>query len=264
MTDWVRFHRELCDGDKRGLPRATRFVYMELSRLARLRKGWIPLPDGMSDLDGVCDLLGGNHDEVTEAVPRLAKMIKFGLVKGKRAVVVSEWKKWNPYDKTAGKRQAAKRARDAEKYPTAHASKDDGTVTRDTSVSNGEVTDPRARALISSPLSSSDLSEGETGESERPSTVLRISDTRAVGLRDPLSDELRSSAQMLGVQAMDACWLKFCGTYAGQTVHVPGKWQTWCVNEANRERLERDRPKRAGGGFHEPDRSRDPSTRKLG
>lgn len=64
---------------------------------------------------------------------------------------------------------------------------------------------------------------------------------RYVRADDPLTEELRATAQMAGVQDIAGAWLKFCGHYADKWVHVQGKWQHWCVNEAKRERTERDR-----------------------
>ena len=168
MSDWVRFHRELRQGDKRGLPRSTRFIYMELSQEARRLHGVIPLPIGMGGLDGVCDILGGNRREVVEALRTLTDgptpMLSFQEIDGKRVLVVTEWEKWNPADRTAAERQ--QRRRDEEKRKR-DANRD---VTRDShgldrDMSRG-VTDPRAHARLSSPLP--DLGEGVQGEPPTP------------------------------------------------------------------------------------------------
>jgi hypothetical protein len=72
MSNWIPFHSGLREGDKRGLPRAVRFVYLELSLIARPFAGAIPLPRGFkSDLDAVHDMLGGNRREVAEALALL-------------------------------------------------------------------------------------------------------------------------------------------------------------------------------------------------
>lgn len=97
---WVRFHGELRAGEKRGLPRATRFVYLELSHEARPLGGYIVLPVGMPDVEAVCDVLGGNRREVVEALKLLTSgekpMVSFENFDGKRVLVVIEWLKWNP------------------------------------------------------------------------------------------------------------------------------------------------------------------------
>src|SRR5579859_5504285 len=65
-------------------------------------------------------------------------------------------------------------------------------------------------------------------------------DERNVGVSDTITPELRATAEMATVQDITGAWAKFCGHYAGKWVHVPGKWQMWCVNEAKRERIDRD------------------------
>jgi hypothetical protein len=106
MSDWVKFHREIMKGAKRGLPRATRFIYMELSSEARPRAGVIDLATGMDDVDAVVDLLGGNVPEIKAALPKLMAgenpMIRFEGPKDARRLVVVTWEKWNavPGDST--------------------------------------------------------------------------------------------------------------------------------------------------------------------
>ena len=50
-----------------------------------------------------------------------------------------------------------------------------------------------------------------------------------------LPDELREAASIIGVRDVPGAWLKFCGHYAGKTIHVAGWWQKWCANERKRE-----------------------------
>jgi len=70
--EWIPFHASLCEGDKRGLSRATRFVYLELCLKARRYDGAIPLPRGFrSDADAVHDLIGGDRREVRVAMAEL-------------------------------------------------------------------------------------------------------------------------------------------------------------------------------------------------
>lgn len=99
MSEWVKFHGELTKGAKRGLPRAVRFIYMELALLARPRAGSIDLPIGMDDADGVADLLGGNQAEIKLAIRLLTSgqdpMIRFEGDAGARRLVISSWGRWN-------------------------------------------------------------------------------------------------------------------------------------------------------------------------
>lgn len=63
---WTPFHEELRQGAKRGLSRATRFIFLELSLESREGCGWIRSPVGMTDLDALHDILGGNKKEGPE------------------------------------------------------------------------------------------------------------------------------------------------------------------------------------------------------
>jgi hypothetical protein len=69
---WIPFYQALCQGDKRGLPRGVRFVYLELCLLARDTGGIIKLPPGFrSDADAVHDLIGGDRKEIRDALQLL-------------------------------------------------------------------------------------------------------------------------------------------------------------------------------------------------
>jgi hypothetical protein len=63
----------------------------------------------------------------------------------------------------------------------------------------------------------------------------------AVERTQPITQELRGIAELAGVQDVPGAWLKFTGHNAGRVMHVPGRWQAWCVDEAKRERSERER-----------------------
>jgi len=94
---WVKFHEEITKGAKRGIPRAIRFVLMELSLLCRPERGSVALPLGMSDVNGVCDLLGGNRREVAEA---LRTFVADGTIvlegdEGARTLRIVHWATWN-------------------------------------------------------------------------------------------------------------------------------------------------------------------------
>ncbi len=97
MSEWVKFHAELTKGAKRGLKREHRFVYLELSLLARPLAGVVELPVGMGDVSGTLDLLGGEAAQVKAALPKLiaADMIRFEGPDGARRLVVVSWLRWN-------------------------------------------------------------------------------------------------------------------------------------------------------------------------
>lgn len=96
---WVKFHAELCEGAKRGLPRAVRFIFMELSIKARTGRGSLELPVGMSDLDALQDVLGGDRREVKEALRALTAgpdpMVVLDGEERARTLVIPSWGRWN-------------------------------------------------------------------------------------------------------------------------------------------------------------------------
>ena len=104
---FVNFHQELTEGEKRGLPRATRFVYMELSLKARPLRGVIPLARGMTDLHAVWDILGGSKNEIKSALSMLTRgsdpLVKFENVGDLRTLVVVAWCRWNRNDKSTAR-----------------------------------------------------------------------------------------------------------------------------------------------------------------
>lgn len=106
---WVKFHDELCQGAKRGIPRAVRFVYMELSLLSRPGRGTIDLPVGMTPLAGVRDLLGGNKKEIASALELLTKspdpMVRIEGDGTTSRLVVTKWETWNVLDASTARVQ---------------------------------------------------------------------------------------------------------------------------------------------------------------
>jgi hypothetical protein len=247
MTDWVRFHREIRQGEKRGLARATRFVYMELSQEARTARGEIVLPVGMSDEDGVHDILGGNRKEVVEAIRELAKgddpMVRIETRGAKRVLVVLRWAKWNPVsDSTGAERQRKHREKTAKENATVTAGND--VTLRDVTVPvtspDPLVTEPRAGARFSS--LSSDLSHPDRDLKEQGAGQVVESSASYVRLKDAISRELRDAASMVGVQDVDTAWLKFAGSRNGTFLAntVGGEWQSFCASWASNERKARD------------------------
>jgi hypothetical protein len=238
MADWVRFHRELTVPAKRGIPRAVRFIYMEISLEAKRKRGYVVLTPGLDDVAAVAECIGGDRREVAAAVKLLTAgsvpMWRFVTEEEERRLYVHEWRTWNPSDPTGSERQA--KFRNGHRNGTHNGDSHDP----DRNCSSG-VTGPSARAranLLSSP-SSSDLPLER--ESQRGSEPLEADGSRYVRLTDTLTDEFRATAEMERVQDIAGCWKKFRGHYADQWIHVAGKWQFWCVNEAKRERAERDR-----------------------
>lgn len=125
---WVKFHEELTRGAKRGLPRALRFVLLEISLLARPLRGQIELPAGMSDRDAVADLLGGNRREVMAALDVFTEgpdpTILFEDRNGRRYLCVPSWSKWNAgsVETPGASTDRSRRFRDTQRSATAVAS----------------------------------------------------------------------------------------------------------------------------------------------
>lgn len=73
MTEeWIPFHRRLAKGPKKGIPRAERFVLLELSLESRPTMGVLDLPLRWSTVDAIHDLIGGNRDEIEAALATFA------------------------------------------------------------------------------------------------------------------------------------------------------------------------------------------------
>lgn len=243
MSNWIRFHAELRHGEKRGLSKATRFIYLELSHEARARRGVVVLPRGMSDVDAVHEIVGGIRRETREAVKALTAepgpMIAFEEHEGKRMLVVLNWAKWNPRDGTGAERQ--ERLRNARRNGLSNGTSN-GHVTPDVTVPVTVETEPRAHALLS--LSSS-LDSSLPSGSLKTSTAPDWNGERYVAPADEITEELAATAQLANVQDIAGAWKKFTGHYAGKWLHVAGTWQKWCVTEAKRERVERERARAA-------------------
>lgn len=95
-------------------------------------------------------------------------------------------------------------------------------------------------SLSKDSLSGSERTTKREREEASRSRDIEPSRETQVTLTDPITPELEAIASMIPVQDVAGCWLKFCGHYNGQRIEVPGRWQLWCVNEAKRERRERD------------------------
>jgi hypothetical protein len=274
---WVRFHGELRFGEKRGIPKAIRFTYMELSHESRPKKGIVVLAHGLSDVDAVREIVGGTRKEAAEAIRVLSsppfEMIRFDEVQGKRVLIITNWEKWNPSgDDSSGR---VRNWRDAKKRKNETKGNGDGNELHDVTVTQDVAAETESRAPASAParatltLSSLDLTPSEQGSSKTERDEERVSETRVRSLSydehrmldrsEPLDDELRNIADLANVQDITGAWLKFCGHYAGQILNVSGYWQKWCVIEAKHERTERHREAERRARINRPEGPTDPT-----
>jgi hypothetical protein len=116
---WVKFHGELTEGAKRGIPRAVRFILMELAHKARPGRGVLDLPLGMGDVDALQDVLGGNPKEVRDAHRILTAgdepILVFEGPEGARRLVIPSWQRWNAgaFEPAGASTQRSRRSRAA-------------------------------------------------------------------------------------------------------------------------------------------------------
>jgi hypothetical protein len=149
---WIPFHSGLREGNKRGLPRAVRFVYLELSLLSRDYDGTISLPRGFkSDVDAVHDMLGGNRLEVAKAIAHLTAaldssdeddrpMIEFSGPPDARKLSIVSHKKWCRFDKSA-ERTRRWREKQRKEKPAVGIARDTSRPSRETPNKQTEQTD---------------------------------------------------------------------------------------------------------------------------
>lgn len=69
---WVKAHDSLTKGFWSGVPRAYRFVLLELSILCRPGRGMVSIPPGKDPITRTVDMLGGNRREARKAVVYLS------------------------------------------------------------------------------------------------------------------------------------------------------------------------------------------------
>lgn len=110
-ADWIPFHRRLAKGPKRGLPRAVRFVLLELSLEARATRGVLDLPPEWSTLDAVHSLLGGDRREIEVALNAfVGDAIQVERTANVHTLTIPKWDEWAG-PKTGAERQADYRER---------------------------------------------------------------------------------------------------------------------------------------------------------
>lgn len=190
MSDWIPFHRELTMGAKRALPRAARFIYLELALEARKLKGFIPLPSGLGDVAAVHAILGGDRREVESALKLLTAgadpMVQFitgddthhrtdardascyesvRLASEVRYVCVKAWRKWNFANPSGAARKVRFNDRHAKDVADVETTvpEEAGTLTRSTTERIGNVSLARARLLSLSISSEGSGSRSRSG-----------------------------------------------------------------------------------------------------
>lgn len=135
MTCYVPFHKELTQDDKDDIPRAYRFIFLEISLKAREagHGGWVRIKRRLSDAEAIRDLIGGDLDEIKGALndkPQDGELtlVSEGMIRIERSgdearVVLPSWDKW------AGPKTSAERMREARER--ARTGRDDASVTGD-------------------------------------------------------------------------------------------------------------------------------------
>lgn len=92
------------------------------------------------------------------------------------------------------------------------------------------------------------VTKTEERERRARASVPESKTMQKVGRSDPLPPELRAAAEMIGVQDIDTCWLKFAGKYDQHLLpNVAGEWQSWCASWRSNERKERESRAARGG-----------------
>ena len=142
---WVKFHEEITRGDKRGVSRASRFVFLELALLSRPTHGRLRLARTMPTADAVHDAIGGNRAEVEAALAELADPMIAMLVveetESTRELVIPSWTKWNSVDVGAAARNRKHRAKQKRDRDAAAQREHDGSVTRNETARYGSGTE---------------------------------------------------------------------------------------------------------------------------
>jgi hypothetical protein len=102
VSVWVKFHDALRKGSKRAIPKASRFVFLELCIEARPLLGEIDLRTDMDTGDAVHDLIGGDRDENRKAVDDLlrATMVRVERSGDGVRLVIPSWEHWNKADES--------------------------------------------------------------------------------------------------------------------------------------------------------------------
>ena len=135
---WIPFQERLAKGNKRGLRRGVRFVYLELALEARRRSGIIDLTVGWATEKAVHDLIGGNKREIKQALVAFTKPDEDGVApieivrdQSKHRLILTNWAKW------AAPKSSTQRVREwRERQRNTHLESDE--TLQDVSTRNGE------------------------------------------------------------------------------------------------------------------------------
>lgn len=102
---WVKCHAALTKGAKRALPRATRFVFLELLLEARDLDGSVEIRMDLDLPAAVYDVIGGNLIEIAEALSALAAvgMIVVEALGDGRFITIPSWDRWNKIDSSTAR-----------------------------------------------------------------------------------------------------------------------------------------------------------------
>lgn len=120
--DWVPCHRRLLKGAKKGLPRAVRFVLLELCHEARPTGGILEFPPEWETLTAVHDRIGGNRKEIRKALTVFQipdadglQVIQIERDETKHRLKIVKWGSW------AGPKSGAERNEDYKKRHVANS-----------------------------------------------------------------------------------------------------------------------------------------------
>lgn len=272
---WIKFHSEICDGAKRGLPRAVRFVYLELSLKARPGSGLLALPLGMSDGEALQDLLGGNAREVKEAHRLLTEgpepMIAFDGEKGARRLIILSWQRWNAGVKEApgASTHRSMRHRNGDATAAQRALQGDATVGQRSG--NGRSSEEKRREEKINPP----LVPPSVGSPAEPAPKPKSGKGPKPATRQP-SDDVDAWLAALDVPAVDsapwgpqvAAWLDHHAAKGSRFADWAAAWRTWARNAVKFGHVDADpaeakRSRQAPPAERSPTPSEPPPNRRL-
>jgi len=122
--DWIPAHRRLFKGAKKGLPRAVRFVLLELCHEARPTQGVLHLPPEWDTISAVHDRIGGNRKEIRLALEILqipdstgSQVLQIVRVATEHRLEIVKWDEWvGPKSSTERSHLSRTRAADSNKH----------------------------------------------------------------------------------------------------------------------------------------------------
>jgi hypothetical protein len=194
------------------------------------------------ELDGWCPL---SHLDALPSEHVLNELIRVGLASreekdGFHGIRLHRYEEHNDTKAEIDERKATDRKRKGSKESGGKLTDSD----RNPNGSQRKVSSDVAGIPVS--VSLSDLSSGSPKPEIHPARLSLVPPEAPIALTDPMPDELREAAQILGVRDPGGAWVKFTGANNGRLPStlkggLSGAWQVWCGNEAQFERRERDR-----------------------